>query len=152
ELFTGKNPTVLAHIPTPGNAVRVACNGNFVAAACDSGGLLVIDATTPASAAISHQVALKGAQAVVARGGVGWVGSSSGQILQVDLSSGTVTAALMIGAGIVDLAVEGDYLYALTGDQLYAISLANEKLVKVSAIASPFVAAPNQRLFVGGGI
>jgi hypothetical protein len=154
SVYNGSNPTVLAHVPTPFPAVRVAGAGTSIVVATSSE-LEIIDASTPALARIIHQIRFPAAQAITAitaGGGTAWAGADSGQILAVNLLSGVVSSSIILPAGVGDLALEGDYLYALTGDHLYVISLANSGMALISSVLSPFVAAPNQRLFVGGGI
>ncbi len=150
-IYDGSNPTILAHVPTPFAVSRLAgVVGSIVAVG--SPGLAIIDVTTPTTARVVRQVPLPNAQAITAGGSSAWGGSALGSILAVNLPSGAITSALTLPGGINDLAVAGDYLYALTDDHLYVISVANGGMRVVSSVLSPFVAAGNQRVFVGGGL
>src|SRR6185436_9433164 len=104
------------------------------------------------AARIIHQVNLPGAQAITVGNGIGYVGLSSGAVFAVDLQNGEILSQVNVTNAVQDLALEGDYLYALTADRFVAISPADLTLKVVGAISSPFVIAQNQRLFVGGNI
>ncbi len=145
-------PKLLTHLDTPGTAQRVAASGNFVAVADGNAGLAIIDMADPALAIITQQLHFGTVQSVVAAGGIAYAGLSSGQVISVELGNGLVLDSLQVGTDpIQDLALEGEYLYALTANRLIVISSMDALAVTGSA-TSPFPAAPNQRLFVGGGI
>ncbi|MCL4177578.1 MAG: Ig-like domain-containing protein [Verrucomicrobia bacterium] len=152
NIFDSQRPILIAHVDTPGNAQRVALAGRLAAVADGDAGLAVIDFSDPGTARIIHQVPLPTVQSVAAGAGLAYVGLRSGQLAVVDLASGTVLRRLALGAAVQDLALEGDFLYALTGDRLHVISLSEDSYSILGSVASPFVAAPNQRLFVGGSI
>ncbi len=150
--YAGLNPTIIARVPTPGKAQRIAFDGGFVAVAQPDAGLSVIDVSTPSAARIAQQIRLGGAQAVTAGSGLAYVGTDSGLIFTVDLRAGTVMSHISVTNAVWDLAVSGDLLYAITDDRLLVFSLANGSPTLESSTLSPFFAAPNRRLFVGGGI
>ncbi len=153
--YDGTLPVMAAHlaIPAAGSAQRVASSGTLAAVAAGNAGLIVIDFSKPAAAHILQQVILPGTQAVAAGGGIGYVGLASGLIVAIDLTSGDVLDQVTPApTAIQDLALEGDYLYALTADHLYVISGRGAGFQVVGSVSTPFVTAVNQRLFVGGGI
>ncbi|MEO8428278.1 MAG: Ig-like domain-containing protein, partial [Verrucomicrobiota bacterium] len=152
NIFNGMNPILVAQVPTPGNAQRVAVTGNFVAVAQPDFGLSIIDVSTPASARIVQHLGIAGAQAVVAGESTAYVGLDSGMIVAVDLVTGKLGDRISVINAVWDLALNGDYLYALTDDALVAISRAGGAFALAGSASSPFFAAPNRRLFVGGGI
>ncbi|RKX35377.1 MAG: hypothetical protein DRP71_03680 [Verrucomicrobia bacterium] len=145
-------PTILAQFDTPGTAQRVAFSGNLVAVADGNEGLAVIDITDTTTARIIQQVNLPGAQSIAVGAGIGYVGLSSGRVVVVDLSSGSIIDQLSLSDPVQDLALEGDYLYALTGNRLHVISLIGDAFAVVGSVSSPFVSSQNTRIFVGGGV
>jgi histidinol phosphatase-like enzyme len=152
--YKGENPIVLAHVPIAGggNAQRVSIDGTFIAVAAGDAGLVIIDEAIPATANITQQVPLTGASAVTAAGGMAFVGTTAGTVASVNLVSGRLVDLISLNTPIRDLAVLGEYVYALTDDRLFAISFANRTLSLSGSTASPFPAGPNLRLFVGGEI
>src|SRR5262249_20591101 len=68
-----------------------------------------------------------------------------------DLSLGLVLAEASVPGPVNDLALAGDYLYAVTNDSLIPISLADGTLTPGSPVASPGAIPGSSRLFVGGG-
>ncbi len=152
----GLNPVRIAQVDTPGNAQRVSCSGNLIAVADGPAGLAVVDVTDPPAAFIRHQVNLGGsAQAVVVAGGIAYVGLNNGQIVSVDMASGTVIERITVSGNIQDVAIGGDTLYALTVGTLYALPLDEGALRVASSVPSPGSVGAGQRkwrLFVGGGL
>src|SRR5205823_11950053 len=121
--YTGENPVIIAHVPTPGTAQRVAVSGNFVAVAQPDFGVSIIDVSTPGAAAIVQQFPLSGAQAVAIGGETVYVGSE-GVVAAIDLSTGFLNP-IRVTNTVQDLALQGDYLYALCNDQIIVLSVAN---------------------------
>ena len=157
NVASGQNPVRIAQVNTPGIAQRVASSGNLIAVADGASGLAVIDITDPPAAFIRHQVDLGGtAQAVAVAGGVGYVGLSSGQLVTVDLASGTVLERISVGGAVHDLAFEGDFLFVLLPTQLRAYRFAEGALQSAGAAAPVSFFAEGisglRRLFVGGGV
>ena len=150
DIQTIASPVIVAQVDTPGNAVAVA-SGDLIAVADGLAGLAVIDISDPPAAEIVHQVALGGAaQAVVAGGGVAYVGLTSGELAVVDLESGALIGQLSFSQAVEDLALAGDRLYVLTAGELHAIFI--EDLSVVGSAASPGSSSRRHRLFVGGGV
>src|SRR5262249_33344242 len=150
--YRGMNPAIITHVPTPADAVRVAGAGNFIAAVlAGNGGLSVIDISTPANARIIHQVPLAGALAVTADAGTAYVELSSGLIVAIDLASGRqVDQVFLTRTSQGDLALAGDYLYAVTDNQLYAISMVKGAFTLAGSTNSPRNQRSNERVFAGG--
>ncbi len=152
----GLNPTRIAQVDTPGNAISVACSGNLIVVADDAAGLAIIDVSDPPAARIVHQLNLGSAvRAVAAAGGIAYAGLASGQIVSVDMASGTTLERVTLSAAAVqDLLVGGDVLYALAVGTFYALPLNSEALQVSGAASSPGNVAANRRLrlFVGSGI
>jgi hypothetical protein len=68
--YQGMNPVLVAHVPRPGNAQRVAASDNRLAVAAGDAGLVIIDLTTPAEARVVQHLPLGNVTLVVAAGGV----------------------------------------------------------------------------------
>ncbi len=145
-------PTLIAQVDTPGTAQRVAFAGNLVAVADGPSGLVVIDISDPPAARVLRRIQLPGVQGVAAAAGIGYAGLTSGHVVAVDLFAGTIRHGLSLTDPVVDLALDGDHLFALTRDRLHVIALRDGELEVAGSALSPFVGAQNQRLFVGGGI
>lgn len=151
----GLNPMRIAQVDTPGNAIAVACSGNLIAVADDTAGLAIIDVTDPPAARIVHQLNLGSpVRAVAAASGIAYVGLASGQIVSVDMTSGTTLERVSLGTAIQDLLLGGDTLYALTVGTLHALPLNGEQLHVSGTASSPGNVASGKRLrlFVGSGI
>jgi hypothetical protein len=125
--FAGMNPLVIAQLATPGPATAVACDRAHIVAATGSAGISMIDTLTGTLRAVSRQAGFGGqtAVSVAAANGVAYVGLGNGTVARVDLATGAPAGQLVVAAGkeIQDLALVGDYLYALTLDDLHAIAL-----------------------------
>lgn len=150
------NPVRIASVDTPGNALAVACSGNWVAVADDTFGLAIIDITDPPAAFIRHQVPLgSSARCVVATGNLAYVGLASGELVLVDLSSGTVLERLSVGTAIQDLGVQAETLYVLTVGTLHALPLDEGTLRIAASVNSPRgigAGGFRLRLFTGGNL
>ena len=148
----GGNPTLIAHVQTPGDALRVVGTGNYLAVAEGDAGVTVFDISTPATPRTLYQLRLVGAQAITADAGRLYVGLSTGAVAVVDLGTGALVQQISVNAAVWDLALADDYLYALTDDRIWAISLTDGALNLAGSAGAPFAVAPNRRLFVGGGV
>ncbi len=150
NVAAGQNPLRIAQVDTPGNAQRVACSGDLVAIADGIAGLAIVDISDPPAARIRYQVDLGGsAQAVTAAGGIAYVGLDSGVVIAVDLGSGTILQQSFAGNAVVDLALGGDYLYALTTTGLRTFSLRDGDLSGVGPVLT--FGSGHRRLTVGQG-
>ncbi len=149
NVFSGLNPVRAVQVDTPGNAQRVSCDRNLIAVADGAAGLAIIDISDPPNARITHQVNLGGsATAVTSAGGIAYVGTSLGEIVAVEMNSGTVIDRLRLIGPVVDVAVDGDLLLALAGSALTTISLLEPDL-QVAGLVSGI---PGNRLTAGGGL
>ena len=153
SVFNGLAPTLAAQVSTPGTANGVALSGAFVAVADGSAGLAVIDALIPTSAFIVRQVPLGGdAQSVAASAGVAYVGLVNGDLVAVDLSTGTILDKVHLPSSVHDVALGKDVLYALVPGSLHVIDIQNEALAilkTVSAPGGPGAGGRRLRLFAG---
>ncbi|MCI0536136.1 MAG: PA14 domain-containing protein, partial [Verrucomicrobiales bacterium] len=153
NIFNGLNPVVIAQVDTPGTATRVACAGNLAAVADGLSGLAIIDIGNPSSARITQQVILgNSALSVTTLGSVAFVGLNSGEVVAVDMLTGTVLHRHKANLAVQDLAWAGAYLFALTDNTLHVLSYEDTQFTAISSISSPFVAGQNRRLFVGGNV
>ncbi len=155
NVFNGMNPTIVAQVDTPGNAQAVSCAGSSIAVADGIAGLAIIDITDPPAARIRSQISLPGnAVAVATAGGIAYVGLDTGIIVSVDLNSGSVIQDVRGLAAVHDLAIAGDFLFAITANDLRAYDISKGGLdLRGSAFTN--VAAPaltkRRRVFAGGG-
>ncbi len=125
NVLSGLNPTRIAEVDTPGLAVAVATSGKHVAVADYLSGLAIVDITNPVAIRISHQLSLGAAvQSVTVSGPVAYAGTTSGQVVAVDLASGMILArgSLPTNAVVQDLTVWRDTLYALQVGRLTALN------------------------------
>ena len=158
NVFNSVNPTIMAQVNTPGQAQSVACSdSNLLAVADGSAGLAVIDFSDPPAAFISHQVNLGGSvRAVATAGSLAYAGLSNGNVVVVDMQSGTVLQTVNAGgAAIEDLAIEKENLFVLLDSQLRAYGVAQGALTFQGQVATTGYIAEGitgrKRLFVGGG-
>ncbi|MGB2772595.1 MAG: lamin tail domain-containing protein, partial [Anaerolineae bacterium] len=151
NIYRGTNPTIIAQVNTPGSGLRVACAARYVAVADGSAGLTILDVSNPTAATILHQVSLGSAVNAVAAGGdIAYAGLANGHVAAVDMATGAVlNQSTLTTAGINDLSLSGDYLYALVNDRVFALLLDQGAMSLTGLAPSPYVAAGNKRLFVG---
>ena len=125
--FAGMNPLIIAQVTTPGPATAVACDRAHIVAATGGAGISIIDTLTGTMNAVSRQTGFGGqtAVSVAAANGVAYVGLGNGSVARVNLATGALAGQLVVAPDkvIQDLTLVGDYLYALTLDDLYAIAL-----------------------------
>lgn len=125
--FGGMNPLILAQVPTPAAATTVACDTTHIVAATGSAGIAIVDIAAVTGGQVSRQVGFGSPQArsVAAANGIGYVGLSNGNVARVNLATGTVLGQLTVAPGrsIEDVALQGDYLYALTKGDLFTVIL-----------------------------
>ena len=153
NVFNGMNPRAIAQVGTD-DARRVAASGTLIAVADGGGGLKIIDVSDPPAARVVHsltQFLLGGpATAVSVIGQLGFVGTSTGELSSVDLTTGTVLDRVRVGAGIRDLFVAGDSLYVLDRTRLLVYAYLEPGLPQVGAAPTPVVVRDQQRVFAGG--
>jgi hypothetical protein len=147
NVFNRMSAFIMAQVDTPGVATAVSGSGNFIAVADGSAGLAVVDISDPPNASIIHQVNVGGiAQAVAAAGGLGFVGTAEGVLSVVDLATGVVVRQMTVGS-VVDLAVNGETLYAFANGQLQVFTNAFGNLALAGSAVSPGA----QQVFNGRG-
>ncbi len=155
-VFNRMNPRALARYATRGVASRVACEGDLVAVAEGADGVEIVDISDPPAARLVGQVAtglLGGAAtSVVLVDRLVYVGTDADEVVSVDGITGGVLERVEVDDDVVDLAVEGTTLYALTRGRLHIIPLDRDDLAVSASLPSPFFSTPNDRLFVGGGL
>lgn len=153
NVLSGLNPTRIADVDTPGMAVAVASNGGFVAVADYQSGLAIVDISNPAAVRLSAQVNLGAAvQSVTVNGGLAIAGTTTGQIVTVDLATATILGRVNLhgGAAIQDLAVWRETLYALQVGKLTALN--PDTLVSTGSLSLSGVLNQRRwRLFAGEG-
>ena len=86
---------------------------------------------------------------------VAYVGLTTGQVVSVDMETGTILDRLeLTKSPIRHLRVDGLVLYALSDTTLFTLPIASRgELERLGSASSPFTLAisPNRRLSVGGG-
>ncbi len=154
NIFNGLTPARIAQVALPGRATAVALAGDTVVVGCGEDGVALVDVSDPATASVRHQVRFPApVRSVAARAGLGYVGLSSGEVLILDLVTGSEIARSNLGQPVHDLSLAGEFLYALTDRQLIAFGLASGGLeFRGSAEAPGSVGAGGRRfrLFAGG--
>lgn len=137
-------PTSVARLDTPGAALRVACSQFRVAVADGAAGLALVDLSIPAIPVLRHQLQLGFVQAVAANGRTAIAGTATGRLAVVDFDLGTVWMQHELGTAIVDLQLDGDWVYALSTDSLHVLRLSGGVLVAVRSL--PLGRANQRRL------
>lgn len=158
NVFGGMDPTIVAQIPTP-NARAIALADPIVAVADGNAGLVVVDIEDPPAAAILYTidpVELGGVpRGIDIAAGVAYVGTTIGELVAVDLSSGVIIGRVPVGAAIDDVVVNGTWIYVLTRDDLMTIPYLDLPLQVVGSVSSPptgLGTEPRRRLFVANGV
>lgn len=121
--FSGINVTT--RLPTKSQALAVAMGAGVGMIAEAEAGFRCVTLSAERSIESSSYIKPPGiALSVVASGDIGYGGTGSGLISEVDLRSGSVLRELNTGPGdIEDLALKGDWLIARKPDRLLSISL-----------------------------
>ena len=160
NVFNRMAPLIIAQVDTPGTAQAVACSGDLVAVADGPAGLAIIDITDPNTAAIKLQIASTrfgggNVICVAAVGDLAFVGTSAGWLASVELSSGIVLSRLNLGATVYDVAVDGEMLYAIRGNELRSFRYNGGLPIALGSVGVSGFGAEGltgrRRLFVGGG-
>ena len=154
------NPIIIAQVDTPGSATAVSCTSDYIAVADAASGLVIIDVRDPPNAGIHKQISINQlgggtAQAVVAFGDLGFVGTTNGNISMVDVEQGIILAAIETGGRVEDLAISREYLYAYAAGQLMILDYLNGPLSVIGSVNSPGGINSNHGrggLFVGGEV
>ncbi len=156
NIFNGMSPVLVAQVDTPGSASAVAFSDRWVAVADGGAGLAVIDVAEPAAARVVRQIDLGiTPRGVVTAGPFGYVGLESGEVVAVDLVNGTILGRLATGSSLQDVAIDREFLYALTQDRLFVISLEDGEFALRGSVSAPGLAGAGGRrfrLFAGGAL
>jgi hypothetical protein len=148
----GGIPTVTGRVDTPGDALAVACAGPYAVVADGSAGVAVLDVRVPADAFIRHQIGIGGAaQAVAVDQSVAYVGTTTGQLVSIDVVSGAILDMATLPGSVQDVSIAGDVLYAMTDGAVHTFPL-GPSLGLANSVASPRPIAPGParlRLFAG---
>ena len=110
DLANPLRPVLIQQVDTPGDTLAVALAGARGAAADGPGGLLLLDLTTPANPVITAQLSLGAdARALAVDAGLVFVGLANGQVVTVDLLTGTELSRLTLpGAPMIEDLVTGE--------------------------------------------
>lgn len=148
NIFSPSSPVAIAEVDTGGDARAVSCFVPFVAVADGPGGLAVADISDPAGASLLRQVPLgSDAQCVATAGTIAFLGLANGQVVSVDMLTGTVLDRISLGTSVQDVALSGDTLYALVVGRLHALPLLEGQLTVGGSVSSPgSVGAGRKRL------
>jgi hypothetical protein len=148
----GRNPVVIARVDTPGDARRVACSGTSLAVADGPAGVVMVDLADPPAARIKTYLPSVGeANAVTAAAGLAFVGTQSGQVVIVDLATGTELGRIGVGGAVQDLQFGADRLYVLSNRRLLPFRWSAGDLVSAGPGVTSGSGQAAHRLFVGGG-
>ena len=80
NVFNAMGPVIVAQVPMPGAATRVACAADLLAVATGGDGLAVVDLEDPPAATLVHQVPVGGSAVSVATGGLRRLGGHLGRL------------------------------------------------------------------------
>jgi len=130
-------PTILAQITTPGTATRVAIEGNWVAVASGSSGLQIMDISEPAKARITQYLFPGTVLSLAALSGTVYLGTTDGQVVWIDLASGTELGRLGSGDAIQDLVITGDVLLTLSASALKSYRILSDDLQPLGQLSLP---------------
>jgi len=151
---SSRSPTRIAQVDTPGDAYLVSTFGTYIAVADGAAGLTIIDISDPPEADILYTLNYgQSATAVTNFGTIAFVGFQNGLIASVDMVSGSEIFRYQRLAGrIWNLAVRGNYLYALRAGTLSVFLIEDGELEFIRNVtASGSVGAGQRplRIFVG---
>jgi hypothetical protein len=165
NVMAGLNPRRLFQYDTPGFAQAASVAGNFALVADREAGAIILDMRDQEVLLDPVQrnlalipVAVGGQATAVATDGVtGYVGTSSGQIVVLDLATRREVSRLTLpsGSAVEDLQIEGEKLYALQTDTLRVLSISGPTLALQGSLGLSFQRSNMQvrfRLFVGNGL
>ncbi|MBL9139711.1 MAG: Ig-like domain-containing protein, partial [Verrucomicrobiales bacterium] len=123
NVFSGLDPVRIAQVETPGEALRVASLGPVAVVADGARGLAIVDLSDPPAARIRHQVNLGASVSCVAiSGGVAFAGDAMGRVHLIDLDTAGLLAEAKLDGLVIDLALLGDFLCAVTPAKLHVLT------------------------------
>jgi len=144
---SGRNPTRIGQVDTPGDATMVALFDRFVAVADNAAGLTVLNIADPPAANVRFTMRPgQNVTAVATFGSVAFAGGSGGLIVSADMVSGSEIARNQtLNGRIWDLAVRGDYLYALRTGSLSVFRIEDGDLEFVRSVTAQGSVGAGQR-------
>ncbi|MBX3748233.1 MAG: Ig-like domain-containing protein [Verrucomicrobiae bacterium] len=132
----GRNPVVTTLLDTPGSATRVGCSDAFVAVADDRPELVIVDLRAPGGPRLLHEVPLGSpVHAVTTAATLAFAGLANGDLVAVDMESGTVLERRPGTDPIHDLAIDRTVLVALGRSRLTTFDLGQDLLAPLGSIA-----------------
>ena len=121
DIRDARSPVVTAIVKTPGEALAVAIGTRQVIVADGSRGFTLIDLNSPAGPVLGRNRTLDSpALSATASGEFGFIGTQSGTVAVVELSSGTVLQRVAVNERVDDLVLTGDRLFVVTATRLIA--------------------------------
>jgi hypothetical protein len=143
----------LAQVSLPGPARAVALSEFRVLVAMDSAGLALVNVADRRAVFVEHILRLAGVRAVAVSGPFGFAGLDSGQIVTVEVATGTIRGQLFVGGAVHDLATRGDRLFAVTGTEVQSYRISLDELELLDRRPLTFALAEGvtrrHRLFAG---
>jgi len=158
NVFGGMNPQLIAQVDTPGSADAVACDGPTIVVADGSAGVAIIDSSDPANSALVRQLPLGAtAWSVAAANGTAYVGLADSRVARANMATGAIEtltlATTTSDIPIQDVALIGDFLYAVGEEYLFPIALPSFIATERVALNSDDGSfSPRQRLIGGDGM
>jgi hypothetical protein len=138
NVFNGMDPVAVAQVETLGTSDAVTCSGELIPVADGVRGLAILDVSDPPVAFVRHQLILGSiARAVASSAGIAYVGLNNGQVVSVDMATGTILESVTLDGALQDLSISRDVLYAVTNASLHAIALGQGELASGGASALP---------------
>ncbi len=147
NIEASRSPTRIGQVDTPGDAYLVSIFGDHVAVADATAGLTIVDISDPPAAAVTHTVNLnQPIYAVTTYGTIAFAGGANGVIAAVDMVSGAeISRFTGLTGRIWNLAVKGDYLYALRAGTLSVFQIQDGSLTLVRNVSATGGVGAGQR-------
>ena len=147
NIESSRSPTRIAQIDTPGDAYLVSVFGRYVAVADSAAGLTVIDILDPPAAEVLYSLNFgQNATAVTTYGSTAFVGCANGLIISVDMASGSEIFRYQgLSGRIWNLAIRGNYLYALRAGQLSIFLIEDGELEFIRSVTASGSVGAGQR-------
>ena len=145
-----QKPLVLGQLDLPGDAVDVSVDSSLgiAAVASGTGGLHLVNVSTPTALTLLRTIAVNASQVEVFEG-IAYVGVGS-EIQAYDLLTGEKLSSSVGAANFTGLAREGSMLYAMdNGRVLRAIEIGTDGMIAKGTLTMP---SAGSKLFVGNGI
>lgn len=146
------NPVRTAQVRLTGSTEAVALDGTRAAATGSS--LSLLDLSDLSAVRVTKQLFLGGTpRAVAAAGGVAYAGLDNGQVVAVDMATGTEIERLQVANETVhDLSFSGDILYVRSTNRVSAVEFAPGGMSVAGSVGVSSGSSGRPRLFAGGGL